>query len=85
MTSIESIAPEGQCSPIPVPVLGTSVAESEARFINYFLEEDAELAVRKLDGRELLGNVVRVQRQVGACCPTPDPSTSVALTQLTSL
>ncbi|PIL37242.1 hypothetical protein GSI_00935 [Ganoderma sinense ZZ0214-1] len=32
-------------------------------FINYFSEEDAEQAVRKLDGRELLGNVVRVQRQ----------------------
>ncbi|KAI1796291.1 hypothetical protein LXA43DRAFT_662250 [Ganoderma leucocontextum] len=32
-------------------------------FINYFLEEDAERAVRKLDGIELLGSVVRVQRQ----------------------
>ncbi len=67
MTSTGSIVPEGQFSRISVPVLGISVAELECRFINYFLEEDAERAVRKLDGRELLGNVVRVQRQVGAC------------------
>ena len=37
---------------------------ADRRFINYTYEEDADRAVRELNGKELLGHPVRLSRQV---------------------